>query len=242
MAIGITVDRVFSIALVVWMILAILSTVLWLRFFSIAKYRIAAIVVLFLSGTLAGSWHHIRWQLTSPLDISLFADTQPRPATIRGVITTQPKWIISDSQWDRFERPRGPRSRFTLKADSIRDQANFVKAAGLVEMFVGGQVSGFAVGDRVQIHGRISTIGSPTNPGQFDFKTYFRGKAKHSWMFVAHPDCITPIDCRAVGISPQISRLRISLNNLIWKYLSNQQAPLASAMLLGNRQQLDQMQ
>ena len=123
------------------------------------------------------------------------------------------------------------------KCHLIRDGKNWLPAAGRLQVTapVGG--AELHAGDQVKIWGNLRRIGGPTNPGEFDFRNYYRSQRILSSLYCAHADAIEVTQRSKSGA--WLARLRSRLNELAWRHLAPQQASLASAILLGNREQLD---
>ena len=202
----------------------------------------------------AATRHHLTWNWQFDQAIEQWASEQPRPLIVRGRIATQPKWVadrtsrLQTSQTNSRELTKEfgaeTRSQFLLTVESISvnsihpDRCDEM-ATGTIKVSVSGQLSGFYVGDRVELHGRLAKIRGPTNPGQFDFQRYFQGKGIRCWFSVSHPEGVLRLGTAAASWTSAMSRWRVFLDQMIWTHVSPERAPLASAILLGNREQLD---
>ena len=123
------------------------------------------------------------------------------------------------------------------KCLSIRDGEQWQPAAGRLQLTAPVSETKLHAGDQVKIWGSLRKIGPPTNPGEFDFRNYYRNQRILSSLYCAHADAIEVTHRLHSGI--WLARLRSRLNGLAWHHLAPQQASLASAILLGNREQLD---
>ncbi len=240
-AVGILFSRILDPAAWIWITLLLSAGLAWLITFAWHRFAMASSTLLVAIFAFAGLWHHAHWHWIGPSDIGTWASEDAAPVMLRGTIASQPRWIAADPAQEQFARPRGIRSRFQVDVTDIRQVNRFVPASGKVEVFVDGQVGGLRSGDEIEFCGMLERTAHPTNPGQFDFGDYFRGRRILCWINVDHPDCL---DLRVTSLTPMqwMSRLRGDLDQVLWRYLSPEYAPLASAMLLGNRDQLDRMQ
>ncbi len=239
---GVAVDRFVIVPPLLWLAIFLISCIAWWVCFCTRRFRISSLLILGLAGTVAGVWHHLHWHRVSPIDIGLYATRASSPAVVRGTIFRQPKWVTEPQHKGMLDRRRGTRTRLVIRVREIRDGRTFRPTSGLAEVYVNGQISGLVSKDDVEVCGFIRRIQPPTNPGQFDFQRYFRGQSKYCWITVDHPDAIRGITSASRRLAATMGRLRTSLDYQIWKYVTPDCAPLASAMLLGNRQQLDEIQ
>lgn len=239
-AFGITADRLIGFSPWFWLAAFIPCILFWGSLFYKQYYFASSCVLLGTLFILGGGWHNVHWNWIAYRDIGTFAELDASPVVLRGKIRGQPQWSAADLEQQRFSRPRGPRSRLVLAVDSIRDQGIFQSATGNVEIFADGKFASFAAGDRIEVAGSLSAIGPPTNPGDFDVQQFFRGRGTLCWLDTNHADSLKLLG-RGNRVSRSLGLFRNYLDQLLWQYLAPTNAPLASAMLLGNRDQLAQV-
>lgn len=185
-----------------------------------------------------GIWHSLHWNWIGCRDLATFVGEENQPVVVRGRVSSQPRWIAADRHQERYSRERGVRSRMVVNITAIRDQGKFRRASGKVVTFVDGKVDGVGTGDEVEFAGKLSVIRPTSNPGEYNLRSFFRGKRTFCWMNLHSPDVLKS---RPAGnpVTATASFVRVSLDSLLREYLGNETAPLASAMLLGNRDLLD---
>ncbi len=236
-AFGILADRLLGFPPLIWLAAFIPCLIFWGSLFFKQHHVASSIAMLGALFILGGVWHNLHWNWIAYRDIGTFAQLDATPVVVRGKIRGQPKWSAADTEQQKYSRPRGPRSRLVLAVDSIRDHGIFRPAYGYVEIFADGKFAALTAGDRIEVAGSLSAVGPPTNPGDFNTQDYFRGRRTLCWLDLNHADSLTPIS-HGNRLARSLSHFRSHLDQLLWLYLSPTNAPLASAMLLGNRDQL----
>jgi competence protein ComEC len=105
---------------------------------------------------------------------------------------------------------------------------------------VDGHVLGVQAGDRLQVFALFSQPPRPLNPGDFDVAWYRRCERQLVRLEGRFPDAIRVLATgsfwnwrRALGL------LRDPCHDMLWSYLRERQAGLASALLLGGREHMD---
>ena len=188
---------------------------------------------------LGGYWHHGRWNWYSPNEIGTFACDQGAPCCIEAVATTEPHWLAPAETTEGMDyRAATVRTRLTLRVEKIRDGKNWRPSAGNLDLIIHAATLQVNSGDRIRVFGRLAPIGPPTNPGQPDFQWFFRAQSKLATM---HVYCVEGVQVLepADWLSSQILlMLRRRLNEITWQFLEADEAAFASAIMLGNREQL----
>ncbi len=186
---------------------------------------------------LAALWHHGRWNGFGEHEIGLYAIDTPTPVCIEGTAVSEPRWIApSDSEDGLDYRAGTTRTRLAFSAERIRDGEQWLLVSGCVDLIIEGPTFEFQSGDQLRVYGRLIEIASPTNPGEFDFKRYFRSQSKRAILHTQDAASVVKL-ASASRIRP-LSWLRSQLNEVAWRYMSPDEAGFASAILLGNREQL----
>jgi competence protein ComEC len=121
----------------------------------------------------------------------------------------------------------------------IRNGEKWLPASGNVELVIHDAADQFRSGDQVRVFGRLVRSSPPTNPGQFDFSHHYRRQRLLAFVHVYEVDSVEVLVRADVSLYRLRSSLRRRLDRLIWYYVGPTEAPFASAILLGNRQQMD---
>jgi len=107
---------------------------------------------------------------------SAVKENEPKLATIRGLIITDP-YINENPDWAfaRF-KPTDPTSSFYLKVTEVQTAIGWPKATGTVRVQVDEPVLDLKAGDYIQAYCWLDRFKPPTNPGQFDTTKYLARK------------------------------------------------------------------
>ncbi len=241
MAVGILIDRFSHLSPALILICFVAAIVVWGICFKCNKLRISGVALLIATTILAAGWHHYWWNYYGVNDIGFFAQSEPQPACIEGTICREPDLSSApiSSVFDPI--PRRETTRLILRASRICQARRWIEVSGQVDCLVIGHVSGLTSGTQVRIYGRLSEFKTPTNPGEFDFNKHARTDRKLARMTASLPDAVEVISSPQSLIG-RLATLRSTLDRIILEFVGPQRAPLASAILLGNREQLDRVQ
>ena len=128
------------------------------------------------------------------------------------------------------------RCRALVRCDEIRDGQRWVKTSGLAWLKMPVTESRLNAGDQIQVFGTLARVRGPSNPGQYDFSKHYR---RQRILTSLHCFNERAIKILKAGGNRSVSNLRTRLDRLAWRYLQPEQASLTSAILLGNREQVD---
>lgn len=259
--IGIVADRFFSIRLDLWISLAIISIVAWIclhrfeRRMERSQPSLAGAAIRLprfyyaMSGTLLsgwiclfGAWHHWRWECHAPNDIVNFAGEESRIVRVTGKVTETP-WIVHLSEGD-FASWRNPdRTIFAIACTSIVSDSSVVSVAGRARVTIEGALPELSYGDLIECSGELFRPAEPANPGDFDQRAFLQSKGMSAVIRSNHIEAIRVIStthslwdrfCILRGMA------RKRAERLIERHLGTDTAPVAQAMLLGSRVQIDE--
>ncbi len=126
------------------------------------------------------------------------------------------------------------------RAVSIRDGTVWRFASGTLEIYVRGSLPRLLPGDRLRLTGHLASPRRPDNPGQFDLRSYRRGDRVLVELRDAQAAGVEMLERGTVlGIPRLLAMLRISAAEAIERFVSQPQAALAKALLLGFRREVD---
>jgi len=109
-------------------------------------------------------------------DIRKLTADQPKLATIRGLIVTEPR-ITTYSDW-KFARfmPTDPTCSFYLKITEVETINGWSQVTGMVRVLVSEPVLDLKAGDFIQVYCWLDRFKPSTNPGQFDTAGYMASR------------------------------------------------------------------
>ena len=190
---------------------------------------------------LGAGWHHYRWSDLNADDLARTVTDTPRPAWIRGV--------VSEASGLRHKRPGygfdtgepgKVTTRFVLDITSVCDGQNWHRASGRAIVVVEGNRSSIRAGEAVQAAGQISTLAPPLNPGEFDYRGFLQAHGIRLRIGVDDPESFWPDPGRPSRvITLWLDRHRHRIRTWLFEQLDPPTAPLAAALLLGWREEID---
>lgn len=214
-----------------------LATWWWMRRF---KWLAASTCALLFSLASTGAaWHELQWNLFGSGDVGRFATLNTEPACTIAILTTAPEILPAPQVTPLRAIPGSERTRAEVRLVSIRDGRKWLAASGRCQLLVDGHLLTAKIGDEVQIFGQLRRPLPPMNPGEFDFAAYARVERRLASLIAGSPDCVTVIE-RGNRWTPAaiVAAIRSSGKQLLRTYIAPEQAGLAAAILLGDREQL----
>lgn len=141
---------------------------------------------------------------------------------------------------ERFDpMPKEDRTIFSIEPTGVRNGLNWESVRGRASLVVHAAIDHVACGDEVLIFGRLVPLRPPTSPGQFNFQDFYRAQEQLARVHALFSESVV-VEKRAPTRSHIALRsmLRSRLDALLWKYVDAENAGFASAILLGNREQM----
>ncbi|MEM7781877.1 MAG: DNA internalization-related competence protein ComEC/Rec2 [Planctomycetota bacterium] len=248
-AFGIVMNRWFGLDfLIVAPVLILAIGIWWLIRYSLdwlgssQRLVLLSICLLVQVFALGAAWSHARWHWVGANDFARYIPSEPAPCCIRATIVSEPKLIETQ---DRFQSGElAFTTIYRVRLDAIRDGQNWRLTSGATDLKIHQRATNLEVGDWIQVAGEVFPVTRPTNPGEFDRLNFFRSRSQFASVHDASMDAVVPLTQKSPHSIFDLSRfhpgkLRGRLEILISKFVSSQQAPLVSAILLGNREQID---
>ncbi len=186
---------------------------------------------------LGSFWSHGRWCWFGESEIGRFASETAKPCCVEALVLSEPRWVAVQTEESNYKKET-IRTKLVVKVTAIRDGVNWKATSGLSDLVIHLPTRHIRSGDRIRIFGRLVASAPPTNPGQFDFREFYRAKSKLAFVHVYNLASVHVVEPSGWSGTRLLSQLRLRLNELTWRYVSSDEAPFASAILLGNREQL----
>ena len=176
-----------------------------------------------------------------PNDIRNLVGSKATPATIRGVIVTEPYIDGNDWKFSKFTFTDRI-SSFYLELTEAEATTGWINTSGLVRVRVNEPIFDLRVGDRVQLYCLLNKFNPSTNPGEFDMAKYMA----RNGVFVAGSadsrQAIELLSNDAIGLFTKAKSWlsRIAVNALLGgPYPQTQSESLLLALVLGQRTTID---
>ncbi|HZZ27851.1 MAG TPA: ComEC/Rec2 family competence protein [Pirellulales bacterium] len=234
---GVTAAIVFGL----WWILGVTSLTAWWRWRHHNR-QVAAMAALSISVlAAAAAWHHARWNLFAADELGLAATETPQPVCVEAVAASAPQTVPAP-QFDPLRSiPAGLQMRWLVDVVQVRKGAQWQAASGRAQVSLEGELHNVQAGDRLRIFGELEAPLPAGNPGEFDSALYERSRRELCIIRVKKPECVATLQQGSLWNPARwISAGRRFGDQLLWGYLSREKAGLAAAVLLGQREQVDQ--
>ncbi|HEY2881435.1 MAG TPA: ComEC/Rec2 family competence protein [Pirellulales bacterium] len=241
---GIVVDRLawqhWPLSAALWWCLAATTLVAWLILTKTRRPAAAACALLLSIAAAGGAWHHFRWNLFGEDELGRYATAALAPVGLEAIAETAPEEVPQAAFDPLRATPASLQTRLMVDAVALRDGDQWQPVSGRAQVTVIGRLTDVHAGDRLRIFGELGAPFSAGNPGDFDPALFARTNRELSIIRVKRTDCISVIES-ASALNPVrwLDETRQLGNRLLWQYISREHAGMASAVLLGEREQVD---
>ncbi len=168
------------------------------------------------------------------------ATRQSQPIAVRVVFDTSAVWKPNPNH--RPEDPLSPRwqTEWDVICEAVRDGRRWRAIDARCSLTAAGRIDDFLPGDVAEVYGTVRRIPHPTNPGAFDFAEFSRHESHFVRLSSEGREQMTWLESR--GTHP-LRRLRgrvvRAVDKNLYKWVAGDQAPLAAALVFGQRAQVD---
>lgn len=237
---GIVLDRFVPLSASCWFAAIVIAGAAWFSCFWRHYERLASLLLLLAVLFLGAAWHHAWWRLYPASDLSRFAREIAQPTCLEALALTSPRWIPEPAPSPLRTIPATERSELLVWVTAIRHHSTFVPTSGRAELLVAGPPPEICAGDRLRIYAHLSRAAQPLNPGEPDFAWYQRAERVSGRLFADFPNSVERLSRGSPwSLRRALADLRASGIKLLQQHINPSRAGLASAVLLGAREQLD---
>ena len=205
--------------------------------------RWAAIPLLLACGLTGAAWHHARWSLVLPNELSAFATERQRPVRLRAIVDSQPILIPAEVTQFPTAMPKRDRTLAELQVLALVGddrRAPLTSVSGRARLEVQGLLPTLEQGSEIELCGLMSRPGPPRNPDSFDFKLYLRERGIRTLVRCEYPECVQVRAPPPDSWLPDVASWQTAVAQRLRRGLQSQNAPLAIALLLGPRTDITQ--
>ncbi|HWB00426.1 MAG TPA: ComEC/Rec2 family competence protein [Pirellulales bacterium] len=238
--VGIGIDRWRPVAAPYGWLLSCGLLAIWATLFAL-NWRFGRVACLCCASIAAGAaWHHARWNLFADDEIGLCATDQPQSVCVEAIALESPRRVLAGMNDPLSAVPHGDRTRLLVDTTTIRDGGHWREISGRALMTIDGHLLGVHAGDRLRAVAQLASPSSPQNPGEFDFACHRRADRQLCRLWVDGPAAVTVVEhAERWSASAIIDWLRQRGQQMFDELLPQRAAPLAAALILGSREQLD---
>lgn len=246
---GIVIDRCGEYSAVAWWIGGCSCLLVWRNLRrATKKSRAGAWLLLLSTALLFASWHHRQWQLfaVDELGRAAPADEFGRlPVCVRGEVLDRPRCLPTEptsSSSSSKAAPATDRTRFQLRVNRLWCVGGWRAASGVTQVTVEGAPPDIRLGDEVQVWALLERVRGPANPGQVDWRRYFRSQRQLCVLRAGHPACVKLLRPATAHPRYWLGRLRAQGESVLAEHLDPRRHGLAVAILLGTQGTLTRQQ
>lgn len=241
-ALGIIADRLGTISWATWWIATASLVLVCGITIAFRRLFISSVILLLACSTLGGCWHHWCWSCTAENQVASWAVDHGRLVRLQAKVVQAPLILIAEPDdsvpWRVPERTLTIVDCHTL----VGGMDGVIPVTGRVRMSVDGKLEDLAVGDLIDVIGKIALPNEPANPGEFDYRQWLRAQGLHASLAVEHVDAIQ-IRGQERSVIDWLLVVRAAVRhraeNLMTSHLSPRTAVVAQSLLLGTRVELD---
>lgn len=203
-------------------------------------YQVMAFGLGLATACLAGACY-ARATAPRPADgLSELASPRAQPVAVRGVIASGAVWKPNENYRPEQSGSEAWGTHWEVEWQQIRDAKQWRPIDARSRLAVDGRITDLLPGDRVEVFAALRRIPPASNPGGFDYANFFR---RQSQFVSLRADSREQILSR--GRAPEYMWQRIRARSVRWvdglihKHVAQEQAPLAAALVFGQREQVD---
>ena len=236
---GIVADVYWPKGIATWCTAALITLGLWYLLSKLGRYR-AAVASIFISIlSVAGAWHHCQWNLFDENDLGNYAGVKKQPIALEAVALGAARPLPPPERSPIRFSSTETSYRLDISAAAIRDANQWKPISGRAILLVQGDMPPIEAGDRIRVLGEFSAPQPAHNPGEFDRAAYLRSHQIRA-QIQSQAECISIVEPGSPwNLSRWLERVRKSGSDQFEKHLDPRQAELASAVFLGEREQID---
>ena len=239
-AAGILADRHWPLPVGQWWAAAVVGLTLWLALWWRRWLATASAAVLLAAAAVAASWHHCCWHLFPADDVGHFTRPLAQPACIEAIALKTPRSIPAPEPDPMRVIQDQERARLEVELLGIRDGAEWRPVSGQARMLALAPLPGIVAGDRLRVFAQLTAPARPGNPGDFDTAAHLRADRVRAQLRAEFAESVTLIEPgRFWWPGRLLEQVRAHGNRIFARYLDERRSGLASAVLLGTREQLE---
>lgn len=240
-ALGIVGDRFAPLTFAAWWLIAACLIAAATVCFRIRRVVATSSVLAAACCALGGCWHHWCWSCTADNELGAWATDQGCVVRLRAKVLQSPLFLVADPDGVPWRVPE--RTLTVVECHELAASARTsIPVTGRIRMMIDGTVSSLAIGDLIDVTGKLVRPSEPANPGDFNNRQWLRAQGLHATLVVQFPDAIrvtgrrrSMVDWLTVGRAA----VRQRAERLITRYLPSRTAVVAQSLLLGSRVELD---
>jgi competence protein ComEC len=237
---GVACDRLCSPSPLLWGGLACGAVAAWWVACGRRGGASGAALILIAWFAAAGLYHHGRWRMFAADDFGLCAGTNPVPVCVEGVALTNARYrpaarpdplstMVGEDLWE-----------LVVGIRRVRDGARWRTASGRMLLTVRRERPDIRPGEALRIFATLAAGRASLNPGESSAALYDRAERRLGHLWVDEPECVERIaGSDSWRVAAWMGWMREGMDRRLRRYIHPSRAGLASAVLIGMREQID---
>lgn len=223
-----------------WLNIGLTASALWLAGAFLKRSRrevIGSFLLFIILASVGGVWHNCFWNVCSRTDMYSRCKMKSCPCVARGVVVDSPHRTCSPQGFSPI--PEYDKTVFTIQSGSVRSGQMWTPANGRIRVSVTGHLSDIEVGDEIELVG-VCDLPNNDSAGRFNYRDFLHSRQVLSVMVIRSPDGVRRLnDQCSVSFQRWLGDCqRKAQEGLEKRFDNSREARLASAFLLGNRNDL----
>lgn len=236
---GIVTDRFVAWPVGLWWSAGAVACAAWWMLWRRGLDRVAGLTILAAAAACGGAWHHCRWTLFEDDDLGFSTQRIEQPVCLEGIVLSGPRRVLLSPPDPMQLLPQRDRTPVELEVVEVRNGSAWERASGRARLTVEGRLSGIFAGDRLRIFGQLGRPQPARNPGEFDFAAHYRADRLQSLLRTVSPECLSVMEPGPLLSARRwIDIVRKEGGRVLWRHLDPERAGVASAVLLGCREEV----
>lgn len=163
-----------------------------------------------------------------------------QPLVFRAEVLTGAVWRPNSFFRDGSDPSQRWRSQWKVKCTAVRDGGYWRPSASYSTLTVAGRIDQLLPGDRITVFGSCAAVTAPSNPGVGDLRELYRSEQQFVFLRAETIDQIV-LDEKSWGrpVARLVAMAVRRIDRAIHQHVPLGQAPLAAALIFGQRQQVD---
>ncbi|MFO0906188.1 MAG: ComEC/Rec2 family competence protein [Pirellulales bacterium] len=222
-----------------WLLATGAALAVWRRSEGLAAPRCATLGLGLAAAAVGGLWHHIYLDRYPADHLARRLGREPAAVCVEAVVEAEPRTRMAMGSPGPAWAPTRPETQFTATIRRVRAPEGWTSASGEARVFVTGKLDDVHCGDQVLLLAQAALPTPAGNPGEYDAARAERGRRRLLRLSVKSPAAVT-VQARPLAWNWRrtLAELRAAGQRRLTQYVGGESAILASALLLGTRDEL----
>ncbi len=176
-----------------------------------------------------------------PVDdaLSVFLGYDWQPCAVRVEVLAPAVWSPNPHHRPNDPSSQAWRTNWEVRCLAVRDRQMWRPIDVYCRLSTEGRIDDYFPGDKLEVHGQYRKISPAVNPGGFDFAEISRWESRYVSIRTESSEQITLLTSGWISASRLRGLAICEIDRSLTRWVSQGQAPLAAALVFGQRQQVD---